>query len=154
MKTQFAFVLALGLTFPWQVSLAATTGAVFTGAVENTCVLTVGTPGVITPNSAYTVMSSKNALGSQSTVAALVTGGTFSVSTVAPSSFTVGDSTNVSFASSYSLSGATSATDITGLTATQILPGVTNIEVDLTATKSTSNFVTGAYNATVTVRCE
>jgi hypothetical protein len=133
---------------------AVDANATFTGLITNTCVLTVGTPGIITANSGFSGLSSDNAGGSESTVSALITGGTFNVSAIAPSTFTLGDSTNVSFATDYSLSGASTASDVAGATTTAISSGVTNVAVDLSATKSSGNFGAGAYAATVIVRCE
>lgn len=135
-------------------ALAVDAGAVFAGLVLSTCALTVGTPGVMTANAGYTSLSSENAGGSRSTVVALTTGATFNISALAPSTFTAGDSSNVTFATDYTLTGSTSASDILGVTTTLLNIGTTTVAVDLTATKSTGNFPAGAYAATVTVRCE
>ena len=133
---------------------AATAPALFSGAVTSTCVLTVGTPGLITANADFTQLSSDNAGGLESTVSALSTGVGFKVSAIAPSSFTTGPSTADSFASKYTLSGATTASNIAGATTTTIAAGVTQVSVDLEAAKSSGNFNAGAYTAAVTVRCE
>ena len=133
---------------------AATANAVFSGSILSTCVLTVGTPGVMTADSGYSGLSSDNASGVESTVSALVTGGTFNVSAIAPSAFTLGDSSNVSFVTDYTLTGAATASDVAGATTTAIPAGVTNVSVDLAATKSTGTFAAGVYAATVIVRCE
>jgi hypothetical protein len=135
-------------------SNAVDANAVFTGLIANTCALTVGTPGTLTPNSGFSSLSSDNAGGSKSTVTALVTGGTFNISAIAPGTFTLGNNTNVTFATDYSLSGAATANDVPGATTTPISSGVTGVSVDLAATKSSGTFSAGAYAATVIVRCE
>ncbi len=133
---------------------ATTTPAIFTGAIVNACVLTAGATGVLMPNATYTNLSSTNSLGSGSFVAALTTGSGFHITAEAPSSFTVGDSTNVRFATTYNLTGVTSATNVTGTVASLLGIGISTVDVGLTATKSSGNFTTGAYTAAVTVRCE
>ncbi len=133
---------------------AATAPAVFTGTVLSTCVLTVGTPGIIAPNSDFSALDSRNPGGLPSSVSALTTGGSFSISAVPPASFTTGSSTGVTFATAYTLSGATTASGVIGTATTLLGIGVTNISVDLAATKSSGSFQAGAYTAAVTVRCE
>lgn len=142
----------------WSMSViaasATTAPAIFTGAIVNACVLTAGATGVLTPNATYTNLSSTNSLGSGSVVAALTTGSGFHITAEAPASFTLGDSTNVTFATTYNLTGVTSATNITGTVSTLLGIGVSTVDVGLTATKSSGTFTTGAYTAAVTVRCE
>jgi hypothetical protein len=149
--------LCLGLILSPTKSSAATANVPFTGAVLSVCVLTVGTPGVIAPNSSYTQLSSKNAGGSAGTVTALATGTGFAITTEAPSSFTsapAGGGTNAAFASSYSGSGATTISSTDGATQTSLNAGTTNLDVHLTATKSSGTFPAGSYSAEVLVRCE
>ncbi len=136
------------------VTFAADATAVFAGTVLNTCVLTVGTPGIITTNATYSKLDSDNAGGAESTVAALATGAGFKISAIAPTTFTSGSSTNVAFAADYSLAGATSATDVAGATTTTLQAGATTVSVGLEAAKSSGSFEAGAYAAAVTVRCE
>lgn len=154
MRVKLAAGAFLAIAIGSSPALAVDAGAVFTGLVTSTCALTVGTAGVMTANAGYTTLSSENAGGSRSTVAALTTGDTFNISAIAPSTFTAGDSSNVTFATDYTLTGSTSASDILGATPTLLNVGTTTVAVDLTATKSTGNFPAGAYAATVTVRCE
>ncbi len=135
-------------------AFAATSPALFSGAVNSTCVLTVGVAGIITPNADFTKLSSDNAGGSESTVSVLATGAIYKVSAIAPGAFTAGPSTADSFTSKYTLSGATSASNVAGATTTTLTPGVTNVAVDLEADKSSGTFNAGIYNAAVTVRCE
>ena len=87
----------------------------------------------------------------------LTTGTTFRISALAPASFTLAPATgndNVSFAAAYSGSGATTITSTPGATQTSLGLGLTNVVVQLGATKSSGNFASGNYTATVTVRCE
>ena len=130
----------------------------FNAAVAGACILTVGTPGTMAVDVAtYQTLSSKNATGIAGTVTALTSGTGFEVSTTAPSAFLVAPATgndNVSFASSYSLSGVTTILDVPGITPTVLGLGLTQVDVDLTATKSSGGFETGLYTASVTVTCE
>jgi hypothetical protein len=135
-------------------AIASTQSAVFSGTVLSTCSLTVGSAGVITSNAGGTTLSSNNSGGSSSVVTAIATGASFNVTAEAPSSFTVGNSTNVTFAATYDLTGATSATGVSGAVQTLLGVGSTTVDVDLTATKSSGVFEAGAYSASVTVRCE
>jgi hypothetical protein len=136
------------------VANAATANAVFGGAVANSCTLTAGTAGVMAPNLESDVLSSTETGGSASTVTALATARGFKVSAIAPTAFTSGDSTDATFAASYSISGPTTATDVAGATETTILRGSHTVAVNLTATKSSGPFANGTYAATVVVRCE
>lgn len=138
-------------------ALAATASVPFTGTVLSICALTVGTPGIITPNAAYSELSSDNAGGVNGSVMATTTGSGFSVTTEAPSNFTLspaGGDTNVTIASSYSATGVTTVSLTAGTTITPLNVGVTEVAVHLSATKSTGSFAAGAYAAEVLVRCE
>lgn len=136
---------------------AATANVPFTGTVTATCVLTVGIPGVLAPNAGFTEMSSTNGGGVAGTVAALSTGGTFKVSAIAPTAFTAapsGGGTAVTFASTYSGTGATTIGSTEGATETTLTPGLTNLSINLAATKTSGTFPAGAYVTEVVVRCE
>jgi hypothetical protein len=133
---------------------AADATALFAGAVASTCVLTVGTPGIITANATFTQLDSDNAGGAESTVAALATGAGFKISALAPTAFTAGSSTNVAFLTDYSLTGATTASNVAGATTTTLGAGLSTVSVGLEAAKSSGTFGAGAYAAAVTVRCE
>lgn len=152
--TATALFLAAGAIAPVN---AATGNVPFTGIVTTTCVLTVGAPGVIAPSADYTTLSSTAAGGLAGTVAALATGGAFKVSAVAPTSFTVapaGGGDNVSFAATYAGAGSTNIGATPGTNQTTLNAGVTNLSVNLAATKSNGVFAGGAYAAEVIVRCE
>ncbi|MGQ0671515.1 MAG: hypothetical protein ACT4N2_01355 [Hyphomicrobium sp.] len=136
---------------------AATTNLPFAGLVTAACVLTVGTPGVMAPDASYSNMSSDAGSGVAGTVAVLNTGGTYQVSAIAPSAFTLaptGGGDNVNFTTTYEASGATNIGTTPGSTTTAVNAGLTNLTVDLSATKSSGTFAAGAYAAEVVVRCE
>lgn len=129
----------------------------FTGLVTSTCVLTVGTPGVLGANADYSTLSSAAAGGTAGLVTALSTGTTFRVSAIAPTSFSIspdGGNDGVTFAASYQASGATSIGNTLGAVTTTLGLGLTNLTVNLDATKSSGPFPGGAYTAEVVVRCE
>ena len=158
MRSKVIFMFAALVSTTAVTGAYAATGTVpFTGIVTTTCALTVGTPGIIAPSADYTSLSSTAAGGSAGTVAALATGAAFKVSTVAPSSFTAAPATggdNVSFSSTYSGSGSTTIGSTSGASQTTLNPGVTNLNVNLSATKGSGVFAGGAYAAEVIVRCE
>ncbi len=154
MHKKFATAAIVALVGFSSQGFAADASAVFAGAVASTCVLTVGTPGIITADAGFTQLDSDNAGGAESTVAALATGASFKISALAPAGFTAGSSTNVTFAADYSLTGATVATNVAGATTTTLGSGLSTVSVGLEATKSSGTFAAGAYAAAVTVRCE
>ena len=138
-------------------ALAAQGTIQFTGAVTSTCVLTVGAPGVLAPNTDFTQLNSQASGGSAGTIAVLSTGSAFKVSTVAPTSFTSAPATggdSVNYSTSYQGSGATSIGSTPGTTATTVNTGLTNLSVNLLAQKSAGTFAAGAYVTVVIVRCE
>lgn len=138
-------------------ALAVTANVPFTGIVTATCVLTVGTPGVLAANTDFTVLSSSAAGGTPGSILVLSTGSSFKVSAIAPSVFTLAPPTgsdSVTFASRYQTTGATATGPTPGATETTIAPGTTNMVVNLDATKTSGNFNGGAYAAEVIVRCE
>lgn len=135
-------------------AMAMDATALFGGRVADTCILATGTPGTFTANSDFTNLSTDNAGGSESTVKAVATSSNYRLSTIAPSAFSAGDSSSVTFATDYSLTGATTANDIAGSTATRLTRGQTTVSVGLKATKTTGTFTAGDYAAAVTVRCE
>jgi hypothetical protein len=128
---------------------AATGTASFSGSVDNTCIITAGNAGRFVPNGDYTSISSTNPGGYASQVSALATGNTFSISTDAPQGITAD-----LLSSSYSLAGATTRGTTDGTSASPLSSGLTNVSVDMTATRSNSVFTAGSYNGVVTVRCE
>lgn len=130
-------------------SFAATGTASFAGTVDSTCVITAGTPGRLAPNGDYTNLSSSNPGGYASQVTALATGNIFRLTTNAPSGITAD-----TLSSSYSLTGATSQGTTDGTSQSPLASGLTNVAVDMSATRSNNVFTAGVYSGVVTVRCE
>ena len=130
-------------------SQAATGIASFSGLVVSTCVITAGQPGRISPSADYSNIGSTNPGGYASQVTALATGNIFRISTDAPAGITADISS-----SSYSLSGATTQSSVDGTVQSPLASGLTNVAVDMSATRSSGVFTSGSYNSVVTVRCE
>jgi hypothetical protein len=158
MNSKLTITLAVAIAACAVAPAQAATGTVpFTGIVTTTCVLTVGLPGVMAPTADYGTLSSSASGGIAGTVQALATGGNFKVSAVAPTSFTLappGGGDNVNFAASYSAAGSTTIGTTPGANQTALNAGLTNLSVNLAATKSAGVFAGGAYAAEVIVRCE
>ena len=146
---KFNFALAALLLLAPAGAHAATGTANFSGTIAAICILTSGAAGVITPNSTYTTLSSTNTGGFASTLTAISTGTAFTVATDAPTGITAD-----TLSSSYSLSGSTSASNVSGSTQTTLNAGTTAVSVNMVAAKTSGNFASGNYAATVTVRCE
>ena len=152
-----ALSLVAGLTSFSLAGRAATADIPFTGAILSICALTVGVPGILAPNATYDELSSTNAGGTNGTIAALTTGGGFTITTEAPSNFTLaptGGGTNVTFDTAYTATGVTTISLSAGETITPLNVGLTTVSVRLEAAKSTGAFPAGAYSAEVLVRCE
>ncbi|MBG1232239.1 hypothetical protein [Aestuariivirga litoralis] len=128
--------------------------AIFNGQVADTCVLAAGTAGTLTSAADFKKLSSSNAGGASASVNAMATSSNYTIKTIAPTSFSVGDSSNVAFATQYNVNGATSAYQVPGATATKLNAGNSQIAVNLDAAKASGTFPAGTYTATVTVRCE
>ncbi len=157
MRKIAAIFVATSLVLPYQAAHAATANVPFTGLVTATCVLTVGTPGVMTASTDFTALSSTHAGGVAGTVSALSTGTAFKVSAIAPTAFTsspAGGGSSVGFSAAYRGSGATTIGTTPGATTTTLSSGLTNLSIDLSAVKSVGTFDAGAYAAEVVVRCE
>lgn len=141
--------------FASQQAHADTAIVPFNGLITSTCVLTVGTPGILAPNATFTQLSSKNGSGISGGVTALTTGGTFNLSMQTPTTFTIAPPNSEStFTVEYSASGATTVGLTSGLINTLLGIGLTTVSVDLTADKNTGTYATGDYAAIVTVTCE
>lgn len=151
-------VLALSvLALSSSTSLAVDASVPFAGTVLTTCVLTVGTPGVLASDATFTSLASTNAGGAAGSVTALATGSGYKVSALAPTAFTAsptGGGDNVTFSASYSGTGSTSIGVTPGATPTTLATGTTILSVDMNAQKTSGTFAGGAYSAVVTVRCE
>lgn len=140
-----------------QAANAATANVPFTGIVTATCVLTVGTPGLMGASTDFTSLSTRGTGGLAGSIAALSTGTNFKVSAIAPTAFTLapaGGGDAVNFTASYSGTGSTTIGSTPGTTTTTLNTGLTNLSIDLAAVKSSGTFNGGAYAAEVIVRCE
>jgi hypothetical protein len=147
-------VLAATLAAP--LPAYAITGDVqFDAVVNNTCTIAVGPAGVLATNVGQTVLSSSVAGGSAGTADITATSAAYTVNVTAPSSFTTaptGGGTGVTFAATYATAGAT--TIATSNTAKPLNTGVSNVTVNMSATKGAGSFPTGTYAAVVVLRCE
>jgi|GEM_PF-675990 len=128
----------------------------FSATLLGACVL-VATNGTLAPSADYTTLDSTLTGGLAGLVTATATSGTFKFSLVAPSSFTsapTGGNTNLTFATTYSGTGATTIGSTSGATQTSLNFGITALSVNLSATKSTGVFPAGSYQADVTAQCQ
>lgn len=155
MKKFLKFAVVAAILAPVQ-AFAASGDIPFNGTIVDTCVITVGSGGTIAPNSAYSVLSSKEAAGTSGKATLLVTGNAYSVSAEAPAAWSTAPASASSavFASEYDLSGANTAANVAGATATPLANGTTNVNVDLTATLPSGTYEAGTYRAIVVLRCE
>ena len=138
-------------------AFAATGNIPFNGTVSDTCIITVGSSGTITPNTAFTVLGSTQPGGAPGTATILATGSGFDVFADAPSAWGTAPASASSavFATTYSLSGANTASNVAGTTGTALSNfGTTNASVNLTATLPSGTYESGTYAATVVLRCE
>lgn len=129
----------------------------FTTTILSSCILVVGNAGLFGLNATGDVLDSKLAGGLSGSVLATSTGGGYLLSVASPGAFTLapsGGGDNVTFASTYSLAGATSTGETPESTTTALNLGISTVSVDLAATKSTGIFGAGLYSAAVTVTCE
>ncbi|MGD9783364.1 MAG: hypothetical protein AB7E80_03365 [Hyphomicrobiaceae bacterium] len=157
MRKSLLAIVAASAAFGTAPAHAVDTTVPFTALVTSSCVLTVGTPGLLGADDDFSQLSSKNAGGVPGTVTAVTTGAGFEVSAIAPTSFSqapAGGNDDVTFAATYEASGATSIGEILGDTASSLNFGITSMTVNLEANKSAGAFPAGAYTAEVIVRCE
>lgn len=157
LRNAAAGAIALSLLTLPGAAVAVTANVPFAATVLATCTVTVAAPGVMTANSDFTRLDSEESGGSAGRATVVTTGATFSVSVDAPSAFITapaGGNENVTFAANYEASGATVASGILGTVPTLLNPGVTDVDVDLRATKSAGVFAQGAYASEAVVRCE
>lgn len=131
---------------------------IFNGLVTDTYTI-VGTPGALNVNTQFNVLASDIGAGSSGGAAVVARANGFSVTVAKPTAFgggTTGDGTNVSWTSTYAATGATTvaSTDADTTPLFAVNPGVTNVSVDVAATKAAGSFYTvGNYLATATVTC-
>ena len=137
-------------------AVAQTDDVIFNATVSDSCTVVADSNGTLALNGASTVLASTEAGGSAGQATIVANNSTFNVSIDAISNFTTGPAdadTNTTFGTTYSASGATTASGVTGTTQTSLGLGSTTLTVDATATKSTGTFSAGTYSLTATVRC-
>lgn len=154
MKSLFRVVAAVAVLAPIQAN-AVTADIPFNGNIADTCAITVVSSGTITPNGDYSQLSSNNPGGVAGAATIMATGTGWEVSADAPTSFSSEPvPTTSTFAATYDLTGANTASNVPGATLTALNNGVTNVSVDLTATHPSGSYQAGLYAATVVLRCE
>lgn len=124
---------------------------------NQTCLIAVGTSGVIAPNIEATELSSKGYGGAPGSVDVLTSAGSFSLVVEAPLGFSlspVGGNDDVTFSASYSGFGATAFSEQPGKIPVRLKNGLTSIQTHLVATRASGLFPSGLYRADLIVRCE
>ena len=126
--------------------------ATFTGAILDTCAVTIPTPGGLGASADATRLGSDEN-GGQAAQAQVVTNNPrATLQVIAPTSFLVapnGSDANTTFAASHTIGGSVVDAGLTTL-----LPvGITQADIDASATKSEGAYEGGAYSMVVTVRC-
>ena len=138
-------------------AVAQTTGDVtFNGTVLDSCLVVIGTPGNLAPNTNNTLLSTDETTGLEAAATITTTSASFDVNVDVPTGFASapsGGDTAVTYAADYSATGATTATDVNAGTATDLGFGVTALTVGASATKTTGVFPAGIYQMQTTVRC-
>lgn len=136
-------------------ALAATGNVIFNGTIAPTCTLVVNSNGTITASTDLQSLSSHNAGGSAGSVALVTTGGVvLSVDPVTTTSVPAADTTTTTWTPTYLATGAHTISE-TGSSTSLAAPGASAVSVHLGGTKGGSDrFAAGAYQVTVTVRCE
>lgn len=155
MLRQFSIAVVCGV-LAFAPAHADSLNAKFSATVANTCTLTAGLEGLLVPNASSRQLDSRLAGGGASRVTAQASATGFKLSAIAPSSFTSAPAGQAAtFRSWYSISGATTRTNINGNNQTTLNQGSNLVAVDLRAAKSGGGpFADGNYAAEVVVRCE
>lgn len=158
MRRGFCSGLCAAAAFAALVSpaTAQSTGVVtFNGLVLPSCVLTLGTPGLLAAGADGHELSSDRAGGVSGMASLLSTGAGYKLQMDAPSSFRLAPAGGQaeSITTRYEASGATVAASTNVGAPLSLGIGLTNLDVDMTARKDTGIFPAGAYAADVLVRC-
>lgn len=145
-----AAAVLLTATFAQAESVDAT--ATFTGAILDTCAVTIPTQGGLGASADATRLASDEA-GGQAAQAQVVTNNPrATLQVIAPTAFLVspnGSDANTTFEASHTIDGTETEAGLTTL-----LPvGITQAAIDASATKTEGAFEGGAYSMVVTVRC-
>jgi hypothetical protein len=131
----------------------------FSGSVSNSCIITVGAPGILAASTDFTVVGSEEASGSAGTATILTTGAGYSLMADAPLSFSAAPPTgndNVTFEANYSVTGANIIPQTDGATSSPLQRGNSSVSINMSGTKNVigETFEEGTYAATVLLRCE
>lgn len=135
---------------------AAVGGVQFNGVVLSTCSIVVSAPGTLDLSADGLKLSSREGLGIPGSATLLTTGAGYHVDVSTPTSFTLapsGVNSGVGFSTQYSASGVSLALNVQGGITTSLGVGVTNLTVNLTASRA-AGFPAGIYAAQTTVTCE
>lgn len=154
-----ALCSALILAASAMPALAANQGVNFgiTVGVRHYCQIVLTQQGTMAVDSGATVLGSKEPGGSAATAEITTTRGSYSVSLDAPTTFDAmptGGDTGVTFATNYSMTGATTSPEVPGTTSTKAKKGLTSVTMDLTATRSAGVYPAGNYSGVAVLRCE
>lgn len=154
MNTHLKMLGVVAVILSPSAALAVDANVPFSGSVSSTCTIVVNSNGTIAPNATATVLGSKLAGGAAGQATITTNDASFNVSVANPTDFSgpavfTGTPT---FLSEYALSGATGGSgDHTA--ATSLALGVTNVDVDMTATLASGVYNTGSYSGTVVLTC-
>jgi hypothetical protein len=135
---------------------AAVGSVQFNGVVLSNCTIVITTPGTLDLSADGLKLSSKEGLGIPGSATLLTTGAGYRVDVGTPTSFTLapsGVNSGVGFATQYSATGVSAAVNVQGGITTALGIGVTNLSVNLTASRP-AGFPAGIYAAQTTVTCE
>jgi hypothetical protein len=138
MKNYVKFAIAAAVLAAPVQSYAASGDVLFDANVDNSCSINVTGNGTLKANVGLTQLSSTNAGGAAGTATVVASSADFTVSTDAPSAWS-GPTTPDTVSSSHA--------GFTGV-------GSSDVTVNMSAATTSGSFQTGAYSATVVLRCE
>ena len=157
MHTKSILVSGTALILPVLAHAAPVTGtAQFNGIVAPSCIVVVGTPGVLDLATNGTELTTKTGLGMPAVVAVTTTGTTYQVSVANATSFALapsGGNAGTTFDTSWSSSGASIYASVAAGVSRSLSLGITSLSINLTARHPTP-FPAGIYNAQTVVTCE
>ena len=155
MKKQFFAIWLFWFATPANLALSATGDVLFNGTVAATCALVVTSNGIMTVSTDLQTLSSHNIGGSAGLLTLSTTGGVvLAVDPITTTSEPAADTSSTTWTPTYHSSGAHTIAE-TGSNTTLSAPGSSTVAVHVAGTKGgTDRFASGAYQTTVTVRCE
>jgi hypothetical protein len=131
--------------------------AATTAQNKNYCEIILLSEGTLRPSPDNTELTSASFGGVPGRAQVTVTNSSYNLSIDDPMSFTSapsGAEDGTTFATSYSGTGVTNFSRTAGNIPVNLKNGITDIEVNLTATKNHDAFPVGYYTASLTLRCE